>query len=235
MKTAESDTVASKAAGPWYQCRPRALLLILAVGAVIGLSFVVARQRSDRYTPAVPGRIRYRERSAPRPIMEVARFDCPVLADGYAIDLHGPAVEDGTLANANLEIFSPVRTLNLERSRVTDAGLVSLGGLDDLISLDLDRTKVTDAGLQHLKDFTQLQWLSLQHTQVSDVGIEHLKGLSQLKMLDLSGTQVSEQGLEEFRRIRPKCEIRFGATASTLQQVPSLQEVQAPYRVEPTP
>ena len=140
--------------------------------------------------------------------MSLARFDGPIPADGFGIDLR--FADDGSLANLKSIAVSPIRTFNLESSMVTDAGLRNLEGFDGLVSLDLDRTKVTDAGLQHLEAFLQLRWLGLQDTRVSDAGLEHLKGLSQLEMVDLSGTRVTEQGVKEFQELRPKCRIVLG-------------------------
>ena len=49
-----------------------------------------------------------------------------------------------------------------------------------VISVDLRRTKVTDAGLVHLKGLTELRGLFLYYTNVTDAGLVHLKGLTEL-------------------------------------------------------
>ncbi len=45
----------------------------------------------------------------------------------------------------------PVNAVNLQRTKVTDAGLIHLHGLTKLEGLDLGGTKVTDAGAKGLR------------------------------------------------------------------------------------
>jgi Leucine-rich repeat (LRR) protein len=67
---------------------------------------------------------------------------------------------------------------------VTDAGLVNLKGLNDLVTLDLDGTSVTDDGLANLKGLRNLQRLDLSNTQVTDEGVAALqKSLSRCEIL----------------------------------------------------
>ena len=47
--------------------------------------------------------------------------------------------------------FGQVIHVNLERTQVTDAGLVHLKGLTNLQELDLSRTRTTDAGVADLQ------------------------------------------------------------------------------------
>ena len=49
-----------------------------------------------------------------------------------------------------------------------------------VISVDLNRTKVTDAGLENLKGLTKRKELDLRFTKVTDTGLVHLKGLTEL-------------------------------------------------------
>ena len=45
----------------------------------------------------------------------------------------------------------------------------------NLISLDIAKTKVTDAGLVHLKSMRKLEWLHIEDTSITDAGINDLK------------------------------------------------------------
>ena len=47
--------------------------------------------------------------------------------------------------------------------------------MDQLQALDLGETKVTDAGLKQLKGLNQLEFLGLNRTQVTDEGVKHLQ------------------------------------------------------------
>jgi hypothetical protein len=60
----------------------------------------------------------------------------------------------------------------------TDAGLAPLAPIaDKVVSLDLARTKVTDAGLAAVAAMKNLTELHLEGTAVSDAGLDHVKGL----------------------------------------------------------
>ena len=50
-------------------------------------------------------------------------------------------------------------------------------GLASLSFLDLDGTRVSDAGLAHLQGLTKLSRLNLGGTRVSDAGLVHLEKL----------------------------------------------------------
>ena len=81
---------------------------------------------------------------------------------GDAISSHGHVVE-----------------VSLKLSAITDAGLEQLTehlkGLTSLRSLDLNNTQVTDAGLEHLKGLTNLATLHLWNTPITDAGLAEIK------------------------------------------------------------
>ena len=68
--------------------------------------------------------------------------------------------------------------------------------------MNLNGTRITDAGLVHLSGLTNLRdlWLTgtgvgLTGTGVTDAGLVHLSGLKKLEVLDLDGTGVTDSGL----------------------------------------
>ncbi len=138
----------------------RTVLIVLLISASLAGAVTLTLKRQRVATG--PGDIRYIDRSEWASFRSVAPdgdewnprsgkyrwgFDCPVLADGYEIKMHGPAFTDVSLANANLTALYPVRTLHLDSSRVTDAGLKNLEALSELKKLDLSGTLVTDEGV----------------------------------------------------------------------------------------
>src|SRR5258708_5557517 len=83
-----------------------------------------------------------------------------------------------------------LRVLDLEGTRVGDAGLANLVGLLHLTDLSLDETAITDNGLVHLRGLTGLEHLSLNGTKVTDGGMKHLEGLLDQDIdLTISGDQ----------------------------------------------
>ena len=93
----------------------------------------------------------------------------------------------------------PIIGVDLEETKVTDAGLVRLKGLTSLKELYLSTTEATDAGLEHLKGLTSLETLYLADTQVTDAGLVHLKGLTNLQTLILDGTETTDAGLAHLK------------------------------------
>ncbi len=120
------------------------------------------------------------------------------VADLRALDVDGTRVTDAGLAH--LKILTSLERLDLAKTRVTDVGLAHLKTLISLERLNLEETQITDAGLAHLKGLASLRGLYLGKTRVSDAGLEHLSGLTKLESLDLSGTQVAGAGLEHLKR-----------------------------------
>jgi thiol-disulfide isomerase/thioredoxin len=90
---------------------------------------------------------------------------------------------------------SRLKELYLAGTGVGDGGLAHLAQLGKLEVLVLDDTKVSDGGVAHLKGLGNLKILHLRNTQVGDGAINHLKGLSNLNLLWLGGTQVTDAGL----------------------------------------
>jgi len=106
------------------------------------------------------------------------------------------------LGRISIDKRSPGKTvvlLDLEKSKITDAGLIYLKGIPSLRALILQNTKVTDAGLIHMKGSTGLYALSLESTKVTDAGLSHIKGLVQLKGLFLNNTKVTDAGLVNLK------------------------------------
>ncbi len=110
------------------------------------------------------------------------------------LDLSGTQTTDADLAE-RLEGLTTLRELNLDKTQITDKGLVHLRGLSSLQNLSLCNTQITDAGLMHLKDLIQLKLLHLHETQVTDAGLLRLKKLTNLQRLDLGKTQLTNVGL----------------------------------------
>ena len=69
-------------------------------------------------------------------------------------------------------------------------------------------TNVTDAGLMHLLGLTELITLDLGgNYHVSDAGLVHIQGLTKLTTLELGFTEVTDAGVEKLQQVLPKCNI----------------------------
>lgn len=119
-----------------------------------------------------------------------------------------------------LKYLPSLRSLCLEGSHVSDAGLVvveSLPALEDLYvghtaitdaamphllsrtslrAFAINDTQITDRGMEQLKKLTGLERLYLRRTSITDDGLRSLQGLTTLRGLELTGTQITDDGLE---------------------------------------
>jgi Leucine-rich repeat (LRR) protein len=115
------------------------------------------------------------------------------------LNLCGP-FSDSELAH--LKALTRLQSLNLVRTKITDAGPENLKGLAQLQSLSLElETNVTDAGMMNLEGLCELQRLDLVDTSVTDVGLRNLKGLAHLKTLVLVTTKITHAGKEEIESV----------------------------------
>jgi hypothetical protein len=96
---------------------------------------------------------------------------------------------------------SRIRSLALDGTRITDAGLKYLRGVAHLKALSLGATEISDAGAESLGEIRSLQSLDLRGTRISNAALPSLAALRRLRSLNLSGTQVDAAGLIHLQRL----------------------------------
>ncbi len=110
--------------------------------------------------------------------------------------------EAGKITDADLELLKAVKVqiaqLNLGKTKITDAGLAALAGMENLTHLNLHSTAITDAGLAKLKGLNSLYYLNLYGTKVSDKGLASLKQFQTLKKLFVWQTKVTDAGAKQL-------------------------------------
>ena len=79
----------------------------------------------------------------------------------------------------------PVVGVNLDGTKMTDAGLKELAPLKNLTTLNLGNTQVTGVGLKELAPLKNLTTLNLNSTRVTDAGLIELFAFKNLAILDL--------------------------------------------------
>lgn len=88
-------------------------------------------------------------------------------------------------------------------ARCDDTTLAALKPIADLIvDAELARTKITDAGMKTLGGFMNLHSVDLSHTAVTSLGLASLTNLGKLESLNLTATNVDDEGVLPFRRKR---------------------------------
>lgn len=121
--------------------------------------------------------------------------------------LTGVSKCDDEKVKALLPLKAHIAQLDLGRTIVTDAALVTVSELERLALLDLRQTKITDAGLASLAKLKKLQTLNLFSTDISDAGLKHLASLKSLKQVTLFQTKATPAGVAELKKALPKAQI----------------------------
>ena len=140
----------------------------------------------------------------------------PIAADAKAFRFTALNVAK-EFGDAGLEPLGPIAdkiaSLDIARSKVTDAGLKALAGMKNLKELHLEGTGISDAGLDHLKGLAELEYLNLYNTKVTDAGAAKLAGLGKLKAIYLWQTGVTKAGVAALKAKLPAAHINTGWTA----------------------
>src|SRR5262249_54544788 len=101
-------------------------------------------------------------------------------------------VTDQVTDIAPIRVCSALRVLRCggswQKGQLADLTPLKGMNLANLTELDLNNTKVTDAGMVYFKDCKDLRYLWLAATEVTDVGMVYFKDCKDLKHLQLSGT-----------------------------------------------
>jgi mono/diheme cytochrome c family protein len=140
----------------------------------------------------------------------------PVAADAKAFRFTALNVAK-EFSDAGLDALAPIAdkiaSLDLARTKVTDAGLAKLAVMKGLKELHLEGTAVGDAGLDHLKGLAELEYLNLYGTKVTDTGIAKLAALGKLKALYLWQSGATKDGVAALKGKLPNAHINNGWSA----------------------
>jgi Leucine-rich repeat (LRR) protein len=140
------------------------------------------------------------------------------------IGVHGRPVTDEMVAK--LDGLTTLRSLDLGRTAVTDAGLVHVATLKNLEELCVCCTmKITDAGLVNLEKLTKLNSLDLGGLNISDRGLSHVRGLTELEYLSLYGTKVDDAGMVYISRLTKLRTLVLASTKITDAAIPHLAKL----------
>lgn len=122
------------------------------------------------------------------------------------LNLYGTRVRGGGLVHLKR---LALRTLNLARTKVGNAGLHHLKEQTALRELSFEDTHVADQDLVYLKSLQNLRTLNLEGTRVSDAGLVHLQALQHLELLGLSDTHVSIDAVRALHKVSPHLSVRY--------------------------
>ena len=127
----------------------------------------------------------------------------------YAPGNNFAAVGDAQLS-ALVPLAASVISLELQQTKVSDAGLAALTPFIHLRRLQLQNTALSDAGLAPLGKLASLETLNLNATGVTDDGLQQLAGLKNLKKIYLWQSKVTAAGADKLRAAIPGLDINLG-------------------------
>ena len=136
----------------------------------------------------------------PAPEDSFAR-QCARVADGQAdwIAIDSQVIHDRDL-NAVRELAG-LRELLIEHSRITDAGVASLAGLQQLEHVRIREASIGDEGIRHLARLPKLRILNLPQARFTDRALAELQAGSSLELLRFGSPEVTDQGMDAIRRM----------------------------------
>jgi hypothetical protein len=117
-------------------------------------------------------------------------------SDVVVLTLKGTEVRDDDLRNVGR--LTALEVLDLEYTKITDAGVRHLAGLKHLRNLSIGGTKITDESLRTIGKLSTLEDLLMESTAVGDDGVAYLSDLRNLRSLDLGKTKVGDDGLAQL-------------------------------------
>ncbi len=144
---------------------------------------------------------------------------------------YSPGIKFADVTDLQLKSLTPVAasvvTLDLQQTKVTDAGLVALAPFTKLRKLQLQNTALTDAALVPIGKLASLEILNLYGCAVTDAGLQNLKTLKNLKKVYLWQSKVTEEGAKKLREALPGLEVNLGMSASAKVDEPAKPEMPA--------
>lgn len=117
------------------------------------------------------------------------------------------------------------------RTKITDAGMAYVAGMDNLERLHLENTAITDEGLSHLARLAKLEYLNLYGTKITDAGLAKLAANNALKKVFVWQTAVTPEAAKKLESAIPGLVVNVGLTAD---DVAKLVEAAKP-KAEPPP
>ncbi|MBG84745.1 MAG: hypothetical protein CMJ40_09385 [Phycisphaerae bacterium] len=159
-----------------------------------------------------------RQRQAMSAIEMMGGFVAPISKGSLWLDVNlsliRPPVDDARIKILD-DMKETIVWLNLGDTAITDQGVrQTVARLTALRRLRLDRTRITDQGVASLGDLRNLEVLNLFGTQVGDGCLQTLEQLSSLKAVYLWDTHVTSEGLNRLRSVRPMLQVVDGAEST---------------------
>jgi hypothetical protein len=92
--------------------------------------------------------------------------------------------------------------MQLDGTKLTDAGMASVGKIPGLIELTLNETGITSAGFSSLKELKNVRILKFEDTAVDDKAAEVIKDMNKLQILGVTGVKgITDKSIELLQNL----------------------------------
>lgn len=163
--------------------------------------------------PVVPKPTAEQEKAIAKLQEDLGIVVLPIAQDNPGLSFTAVNVVD-KFGDAELAKFDPIAAnlldVNIARTKVTDAGLATLGKMTNLTRLRAEKTGITDGGMDHLKGLANLRYLNLYGTKVTDAGLMKLAELKNLRRVYAWQTGVTKEGAAKLHAKLPEVLINLG-------------------------
>lgn len=150
-----------------------------------------------------------------------------VSLDSAALHIASSRATDADVARL-LAVRENLAELDLSRAPITDRALATVGRLTNLKSLRLERTNITGAGVAAFAPLQQLVSLNLNATRLTDQALDPLRRLKSLRKIYLWETAVTADGVKTLHAA-----LYRAAEAERLRlQIAALEHARDALRVE---
>ena len=150
--------------------------------------------------------------------------------DLQVLDFRNTTADDAGLAS--IAKLTGLRSLRLDKTKLTAAGLVQIKGLTSLRYLSMNDLPLGLDGLAVLEGMASLEALEIERSSITDGSLVHLVPLKQLKRLRVGGNEITDAGLVHLAQITSLTEIKLDATQVTDAGVPQLLALQSLHRTQ---
>jgi hypothetical protein len=172
---------------------------------------------------ALPGLASAAEKASGKP----AETTVKLLHDSLTDEQRADKFDDKALAEL-APVAPHLAWVDLARSKVTDAGLATVGKMAALERLHLENTAITDAGLAQLEGLSNLEYLNLYGTKVTDAGIAKLAANKALKKLFVWQTGVTKDGAKKLETAVPGLVVNVGLSEAEITKLIEAAKPPAP-------
>jgi Leucine-rich repeat (LRR) protein len=97
---------------------------------------------------------------------------------------------------SNLDALSSVDTIQVAGPEADDSVAEVIGSLPNLRSINFEKSAITDVGVKHLSVHTKLRSLKLGSPSVTDASLKTIAGFSDLVALSLQECSLTDEGFE---------------------------------------